>query len=582
MDNQLDFKQIKGMIRRRKKILIITFVLGLILSCSFAFFLPPIYRSEVTIEVEEQEIPEEYVRSTVTGYVEERLNRITQRVLNGTKLEEIINKLGLYPQMWGRYTMAEIVTKMRDDITFETKHVEVMNRRTGRPSNATIAFTLYYEGKNPASIQKVTDILAGLYIQEAKTIREKKTVGLTSFLMEELEELKKQIQLDEKTISQFKEKHIGELPGQSNTNLSAITRLENRLDNLNMQIRSLEERKVYLKGQISLVDPLNPIVTKDGKVAMNPNERLKGLRLQLIRSQSTFSDKHPKVKNLKNEIKELEAQVGEEDDFVEKIRSLKDLEGRLAALKGTLGPKHPDVVSLSKEVEILSNDVDNLLTEKATMETSEENPDNPAYINLMTQIATANIQLKGLHEEEKLVQGKIEKYQQRIENAPIVEQEFKMLTLDYQSAKNKYNDINNKLLEARVSRGMEESQRGERFSIKGPASMSDKPYKPNRIAILLIGIFLAINAGFGLAAIKEYMDDSVKTENEVSDIMGVPVFSVIPLLVSDEERKARRRKGYAFVLIAVIIVGLLAFGWMRQNEITIDLLWGEIQKKLMM
>ena len=574
MNNKLDYKQIKGMIRRRRGILIITFILGLILSSTLAYFLPPIYRSDVTIEVEEQQIPEEYVRSTVTGYLEERLNRVTQEILNGETLKEIITRLGLYQYMWTQYTMAEIVKKMRKDITIETQNVKVMNRRTGQPNDATIAFTLFYEGKDPATVQKVTDILAALYVQEDEKIREKQTISTTSFLQEELEQLKKQIHLYEEKISKFKEIHIGELPGQDQMNLAAIGRLEDRLDNLITQTRSLEERKVYLKGQLALVDPLNPVVTKEGKVAMNPNERLKSLRLELIKLQSSFSDKHPNVITLKNQIKELETQVEEVDDSAEKIRSLNDMQGRLAALKGKLGSKHPDVISLTKQVEILSKEVDELLTEKSTMETSEENPDNPAYINLMTQISAINIELESLKKQEKSIQEKIEKYQQRIENAPIVEQEFSMLTLDYQSAKRKYDEINNKLLEARVARGMEESQRGERFSIRASASLPVKPYKPNRIAILLIGIFLSINAGFGLVAIMEYTDHSVKTENEISDALGVPVFSVIPLLVSDEERRARRRKWYVLGLIAVIVAGFLIFEIMRRNEVPINLVLG--------
>ncbi len=568
MNNQMDFLQFKGLIRRRKGILIITFALGLIVSGALAIFLPSTYRSEVTFKVEAQEIPEEYVSSAASGLIEKRLEKINQQVLLDSKLENIINKLGLYPEMWGKYPMAGILKKMRKDISFKNITTPDQDKRTGRMYNALVGFTLYYEGKDPETAKKVTDILASLYIQEEEKIKDEKTANITLFLQDELGQLKNQINDFEVKISRFKEAHIGELPGQESININAIERLENRLDSMNTQIRSLEERKVYLNGQLATVDPLNPIITKDGKVAMNPREQLKELRLQLIRLQSSLSEKHPNVIALKNQIRELESQVGNEDDSsAEKIKSLNDMQGRLTTLKGKLGPKHPDVIRLSKEVEILSGEVNKLVAAKAVSDASKEKPDNPTYINLMTQISAVTIELNALREEQKTIKDKIDQYQQRVENAPLVEQEYKMLTLDYQSAKNKYDDISKKLQETRVARGMEETSRGERISIRGSASLPERPYKPNRLAIISIGAFVGISLGFGLASFKEFTDHSVKTVNEVNNIMGVPVFSVIPLLMTDLERKTRRRKWYLFALILLVVAGILVFELIRRNQI---------------
>ena len=581
MDERLDFIQLKGVIRRRKKIFIIVFLLVFLLSGAVALRLPPIYRSEATIVIEEKQISQDYVKSTITGHAEERIHMITRRSLTGTKLVEIINELNLYPEMRDRYTMKKIVKKIRRDIDLKTISAKVIQRRTGRPSEVTIAFTLSYEGKNPATVQKVTDVLASLYVEEEARTRETTASNTAAFFQEELERLKKQIQLHENKISQFKEAHIGELPEQNDMNFLAIERLESKLDEANMEIRSLEDRKAYLKGQIALVDPLNPVITAQGKVTMNPKERLKGLRLRLISLQSTLSEKHPDVRKLKNEIRELEAQVGKPDDSVAKIRRLSELEGQLAALKGKLGPKHPDVIRLSREVGMLSKEVDKLLTEKDTAEVAEEKPDNPAYINLRTEIVSADIKLKSLRQEKKKTQERIEEYQRKMETAPLVEKEYNILTLDYESSKRRYDEIMNKLLEARIAQGMEKTQRGERFTITEPAYLPEKPYKPNRIAIILIGFALAFGAGAGLAGAQEYADNSVRTVNEVKDLTGIPVFSVIPLMETDKERRVRRTKSMVLILAAVGVI-VLVLNWVNPNETPLDMLWTKIQRNKVM
>ena len=78
-------------------------------------------------------------------------------------------------------------------------------------------------------------------------------------------------------------------------------------------------------------------MTEDGQVASNPNNRLKYLRLQLIRKQSALSDKHPDIIQLKNEIEELEAQVGQKDSVAEQVNRLTMVEKKIAELNSKYG-----------------------------------------------------------------------------------------------------------------------------------------------------------------------------------------------------------------------------------------------------
>jgi uncharacterized protein involved in exopolysaccharide biosynthesis len=578
METQLDVKTLKGVLRRRKKAFGIPFVLILLVAACIAYILPPIYRSETTILIEGQQIPEEYVRTTIRDVVEERLEMIKQQVLRRSKLIEIIDEFNLYADIREKQTIEAIISKMRDAIEIRTVSARVSDQRTGRMGSVTVAFKLSYEGKDPTVVQRVTTTLASLYLEEDLKRRSMIAGTTTEFLERESENIKEQILGLENKISEFKEAHIGELPEHSQVNLQAYTRMERDIERLNARIGSLEERKIYLQGQIAQVEPLNPVLVEGSKVMRNPKERLKALRLELIGLQSALSDRHPDVRKLKSEIAKLEAQVGDTDDSVAKVRLLAELTGRLAEMKGRLGPKHPDVIQLSREVELLSKEVDRLMTDKATTEISEEKPDNPVYVNLMTQITSAEMELKYLREEKDKTQEEMKKYQSRIERAPLVEKEYIELTRDYEGAKRKYQEIMSKLLTAKVAQGMEETQRGEKFTITEPAHLPEKPYKPNRMVIVLIGFVLAVGAGVGFAAFQEAMDYSLKSEHEIGDLTQMPVFSTIPLMESDHEKHVRVFK--RMILVATGICTLVAAALLIHHFVMpLEIVWVKIQNR---
>jgi len=578
MNEQIDLQAIKGIIRRQKILFLVAFLAIFILSIIVAFVLPPVYRSQSTILIEEQQIPQEFVQTTITSYVEERLQVITKQILSRPRLLEIIKEFNLYPEMKDRYTTEEIVKKMRAAISFEMINTDVTDRRTGRPTTATIAFSLGYEGKDPSTVQKVANKLTSLYLEANLKTREQRASNITTFLERELKNLKNKIDEKESKISQFKQEHGQELPEYRTINMQALSRLNQHINQITMQVRSQQERKIYLEGQLANVDPLLPVVTDEGKTMMNPRERLKYLRLQLISLQSQLSDRHPDVKKMKGEIAELEAKVGKTNDSRGKIKQLKNSETRLAVLKGKLGPKHPDVIKLEKEIKLLKTQIANLKAETAVNKLGENEPENPAYINLKTQIASAEMEISSLNQEKKQLEEKINHYQQLIDNTPLVEQEYNDLIRDQQADQTRYQEIMNKLMEAKISQGMEESQQAERFTIIDPALTPERPTKPNRLAIVLIGFVLALGAGVGLGAVRESLNDAIKTAEELGRLTGLPVFTSIPLMESHKEQRQKRNKKIIVVLLlgVVIALGLLLF---HLYVMPLDILTLKLQRK---
>ena len=181
MEQNADIRYYWQAVKRRKLQIIIPAVLVFSLAVIIAFILPPVYKSSGTILIEAQEIPQDFVRSTVTGYVEERLQTISHLVLSRAKLQEIIDRFRLYEDLKGRSTTEEIIEKMRKDVHMEPVQAEVVNPQSGRPGSATVAFTLSYEGKTPQKVAQVANVLASLYLEENLKNREEQARFINTY-----------------------------------------------------------------------------------------------------------------------------------------------------------------------------------------------------------------------------------------------------------------------------------------------------------------------------------------------------------------------------------------------------------------
>ncbi len=188
-------------------------------------------------------------------------------------------------------------------------------------------------------------------------------------------------------------------------------------------------------------------------------------------------------------------------------------------------------------------------------------PENPAYISLTTQIKGAEADIASLRSQQAGLREKLQMYRGRLEEAPKVEQEYLALTRDYQNASQKHQEVMNKILEARISEGMEEGQKGEKFTLIDPASFPEKPVSPKRWLIFLAGVIMSLGAGFGTVALAEHLDHSVKTSDELARLTGLPVLgSIIRIETSEDVTRARQKRKMIWALTGFsLIMGLVLF-----------------------
>jgi len=509
-----DFKEI---LSRRKWSLILPIIILFVIALIVAFAITPTYRSTATILIEEQEIPKEYVMSTVTSYAEQRLQSINQRIMSSSRLLEIINRFNLYSDLRKTWVIEEIIEKMRKDIKFETISAEVMDRRTGRQSAATIAFTVSYEGENPSVVQQVTNVLASLYLEENLKTREEKTVGASKFIEEELKDVQSKLASLDAKIATYKEKYLNALPELTQLNLQELDRVERTIEQLQIQLRALKEREEVLKTQLAGIPP--DLATPD-------KERLKELRARLVFLKTRYSDLYPDVIKTKQEISELEQKL--------KLQS-----------GDAIGDK----------------------------------PDNPAYITVASQLASTQAEIESVKKQIEASQEKMNVYRRRIQASPKVEEGYKALMVERNNLQAKYDDLMKKYMETKIAQGLEKEQMGERFTLIDPPRLPEKPVSPNIPAILLIGLILGIGSGIGTVSIREHNDQSVRSEEALIGATGFQVLVSIPEIMNEKDilRMKKKRRMIIFSVVAIIVVFILVFHFFIMD---LDVFWARLMRKL--
>jgi succinoglycan biosynthesis transport protein ExoP len=173
---------------RRKWLGILLFTVPLTAVVTLVMALPDVYRSSARVLIEGQQVPEALVRPTVASQFEIRLATISQDILSRSRLQALINHLGLYMDLREGASegvlMEAAIGRLRSDVQLELKESQRGAQRN------TVAFELSYRGRDPQTVALVTNTLASYYVEENLKARERYASGTTEFLRTQLTESK--------------------------------------------------------------------------------------------------------------------------------------------------------------------------------------------------------------------------------------------------------------------------------------------------------------------------------------------------------------------------------------------------------
>lgn len=491
--------------RNRWLILGPLFTIGVI-AFGVALLWPPVYRSEAMILVEQQKVPTKYVTPNVVADVDSRLQSMTQEILSRTRLESLIKQFNLYPKDRARKTMDEIVDRMRGDISIQLAPSTARDEST--------AFRIYFSAENPHIAQQVNNELTSLFIEKSLESRAQQSMSTTNFLQSQLDQARKDLEAQEEELRQYKMRYLGELPQQEQSNLQILNSLELQMQSMTDSIGRAEQQRIYLQ---SLRSEYQAMTQSSGTEAGNgtapsgsvADTALRDLRRQLAELEAKYTPQHPDVKKVKEQIAQWE-----------------QVKNRPAESKST-----PEV---------------------ANGETPTSGAaDQPALAEVESRLKAVEAEIANDKQQSEKLRKQVEDVRARLSLTPVREQQLAEVTRNYQNSREYYQSLLQKELESELATNLEKRQQGEQFRIIDPPSLPDKPFKPNRPLILLGGWVFGLCAGVGAAGVKEFLDNTVHSEEEISEQTSLPILVRIPVLETAKEKQSQK-------LQQVIEVGAVA------------------------
>jgi polysaccharide chain length determinant protein (PEP-CTERM system associated) len=480
---------------RRKWLALLIFSAVLAAALSAAFSLPDLYRSSATVLVDHQEVSEAFVRPSVTAELETRIQTIHQQVTSRARLGGLIERLGLYPEMKSWAPPELVVERMRRDIELKLQGVETSGR------NATIAFTLSYNGRDPATVADVANRLVAFYIDENTRSRERQASRTADFLKDQVAGVRRELDEQDRRAADFMNRHSSELPQQLEVNVGALGRLTSSLQMNGERQMRLIERRERLDAERSGIG-----VAAGATEAGAAEAQLWKLRQDLAALQGKYSETYPDVARTKREITALEGQVAR----------------RAAGSSGT-----------------------------SAKPAAGGGPD--AY-------AAIDAQMKALKDEEAGLRRAIAGYEARVESTPSRQRVIEQLSRGQDTARGRYDTLLKQYEDARIAASLEHGQSGEEFRILDPALPPREPTAPNRLWLSLLGVVAALVFSVGGIVAAEKLDTTFHSTDDLRNAIPAPILATIPRVATLTGARLIRHKrafatGLALAGLALIVAG---------------------------
>jgi polysaccharide chain length determinant protein (PEP-CTERM system associated) len=411
---------------------------------------PSMYEASSVVRVEPQRPGEEMVQRTVSELIEQRLLTVRQELMARPVLQKAIEEMNLYPDIVSEKGMESAVNQMRKDLTIRV--------------DGENAFELTYVNRSPQVAAQVANRLPAIFAEETLKLRQAQASRATQLFKDEMDELAKSVSTWERRIAQFKVDHIGELPEQIEMNMRGLERVSHLMQTKSEELRVAEARRSDLARARNAAD------SEAGRLEAAEN----GLTRSLVAARTSWTEDHPEVKRLSNELETMSSKR-------------REAEGRLTAER----------------------------QERA-------------------RVATLMETIQG---EMRELQKQAEMYQKRLDNTPKWAHELAVMNRDYEIARTKYQSVVSRKVEAEIAEELEAKSSKSLFNVISPAGVPVNAARPDRFGGMLIALLIALGVGVLTAVVLEMRDDSIRDGHELKERLTLPVLAVVPEMQGKTEKR---------------------------------------------
>jgi len=485
---ELTMQDYAGMLKRRFWLILAFAVLSLVIGLGFSYTLPPQYVSQTLVLIEQQKVPENYVKPVVNEDLGSRLASMKEQILSRSRIQPIIERFDLYS---GK-------NSTMDDRVDLTRKAIGINPIRSEQSHGMPGFFISFKAKDAHTAQQVCGEITSLFVSANLNAREESAEGTTDFLKQQLAEAKRNLDEQDARLAAFEQKNIGRLPGQTihlgDMSLAMGSANESTLQALTTQLNATTQTETRLQQEETF---LQAIIAQQGEDTKDP-----------------------------------EAGSGTPED--ERKKQLKDLLKDKQNLQALYTPDYPDVVAISRKIADLKAEIAHTPAEAApapvTDAVAANRHDPPRIQQLKLQLRAGQQALANAKQEQARIELQIRAYEARIEASPVIEEEYKAVTRDHDTALQFYNTLLTKMNESSMATALEHRQQGEQFRVMDAPNLPDAPTFPNRFVFACGGLGSGLILGLLLAALFEYRDTSLRNERDIWAFTKLPTLAVISLI----------------------------------------------------
>lgn len=496
---ELGIEDYLRMFWRRRWLVIIPATLGTLLGFSLCLVLPPRYTSHTTVLVQRPTVPDSYVKPVLSEDLSQRLASMKEQILSSTHMQELIARFGLYAQDIRGVPTEQLVVRLRNAIK-----VSSMNPMPGTRSMELPGFTVDVTLGEARLAQQICAEITSMFMQQNLELRQMEAEETTEFLAKQLEEAKAKLDDQDAKLAEFQSRYLGELPEDEKTNLTLLMGVNPELEATTQALNQARQDRTFTESMLS--------------------EQLAALK-------SSVEGENPET-------------------LPERLASLQN---QLSSLRGHYTERHPDIVKLKGDIAEIQNKIRDGATQ--TAQENEKTPAIPIYEppqiqHLRAQLHQIDQTIAQKTQEQAELQRRIKLLQGKIQQSPVIEQQFKALTRDYQSALDFYNELLKKQNESEMATELERHQRGEQFRILDVASLPQRPSFPKRWMFTLSGLGTGLILGLGMVQLAESRDKSMRSKGDVEFYLEVPVLGVLVAVAPMSRKKEKRESPNRSALLA--------------------------------
>jgi polysaccharide chain length determinant protein (PEP-CTERM system associated) len=482
---ELTMQDYAGILKRRFWLILASAVLFLAIGFGISYELPPQYVSQTLVLIEQQKVPEDYVKPVVNEDLNGRLASMKEQILSRSRIEPIITRFDLFGG--NKYTMDDRVDMTR-------KAIGIKPIPYGQSSRGMPGFFITFKAQDARTAQQVCGEITSLFVSENLSAREQSAEGTTDFLKQQLEDSKRNLDEQDAKMAAFETKYLGRLPSQEPANANTLQALTAQLDVATQTVSRLQQNETFIEALIAQ--------QPQGSASIDP-----------VTGKSETVDAQLK----------------------EAIRQEKEMEAIYT-------PDHPDIIAMKRRIANLRAEIVHEPSALAKAETAINSSDSPQLQQLKTQLRAIKLSLASAKQDQARIEEKVRSYEAKIESSPMIEEEYKQVTRDHETALQFYNTLLTKMNESTMATALEHRQQGEQFRVMDAPNLPDEPTFPDRRIFAGGGLAFGLFLGLLLAALLEYRDTSVRNERDIWAFTKLPTLAIISYISDlDHPDKAGKR-----------------------------------------